>query len=148
MTKINNNFSKTKRDITLRIGTLVGIFCRCEDESPVSDVWSRRQRRRLGQAVETRSIIQTTTTRKSEEETKRHLVDGNDDELVIHRDLLMLPGAGRRLTVGSALQQRYIDAIHKGFQRGPLSGVVEVKQIECEDFLTEEEALAYINGLD
>jgi len=137
--RLNRRKENNNSQVTLRIGTLIGIFCRCEDDSPMSDVWSRR-RLQLQEEEED-------STRRIQEHYQEVDVETNT---MVHQDILFSSdnnGQGRQL-MGSEIQQRYIEALHDAFQQGPLMGVVAVTQIECDGFLTEAEALAYILNLD
>jgi len=143
--ELNANRART---FTLRVGTLVGIFCRCEDESPMSDVWGRRRRlqkaddHEQGQQQNKDEIQEELEDKDKEDAFKTHVFQR---DLRVHRDLLSMED--RKLSHASTFQKQYIDALHVAFQQGPLSGVVQVEQIQCEGFLSEEQALSFLQNL-
>jgi len=160
----------------LRVGTLVGVICRCTEDSPMSDVWLRRQRRGLLEKENGNDISQQEQQQLEEiqendnnfnnlesQEMAAAVVpssfvgdkyhdnnnNNNGEPIVhIHHDLLLYKEAtgGRRLS-RTKFQERYIQALNDALRTTALAGIVEVEQIECEGFLDEDEALAYIRNL-
>jgi len=123
-----------KRRGTLRIGTLIGILCNCVDDAPVSDVWNSHRKLGLDKG-------EKLDEQHPKEDGRTH---DDNQKLVVHEDVFF---AEHRELLGTELQQKYIEALHESLNRGPLSGVVEVKQIPCEGFLSMNEALRYIHTL-
>eukprot|EP00549_Striatella_unipunctata_P001804 CAMPEP_0118687462 /NCGR_PEP_ID=MMETSP0800-20121206/8394_1 /TAXON_ID=210618 ORGANISM="Striatella unipunctata, Strain CCMP2910" /NCGR_SAMPLE_ID=MMETSP0800 /ASSEMBLY_ACC=CAM_ASM_000638 /LENGTH=294 /DNA_ID=CAMNT_0006584645 /DNA_START=260 /DNA_END=1144 /DNA_ORIENTATION=+ len=159
-TSLSNRRELNFENSALRLATLVGVVCRCDEDSPMNDIWTRRQRRRLVQKEEDNSIQHDDDDDDDEEEEATTRMDvvaavsTKQKEMrppLLHKDVFLTLEQGRRQLEGEAttqFHQRYIQALTEAFEDGPLAGVVEVHQIECEGFLSAEEALDYIKNLE
>mmetsp|Transcript_30186 Transcript_30186/g.46216 ORF Transcript_30186/g.46216 Transcript_30186/m.46216 type:complete len:120 (-) Transcript_30186:167-526(-) len=63
---------------------------------------------------------------------------------VFHHDAFYVD-EDRHLLGATGLEQKYIKALNRAFQS--LNQVIEVKQVSCEGFLSETDAIRYIYGL-